>query len=261
MNPNRPDRRADRAETERLLDAARAAAPAEPPTPEHALPATPEPLARRLAAAAAPARPGELAGEQEALAAFRAARANPQPAVSRRSRRHRLTTGAVAWIGALAATATAGVAFAAVTLDQPPDPSPPAPSSPRPSPTDAGASPSGDRGAEPGRATSGTPSTTGATPSEAVPAGQLHGLCRAWQAKKPDQREKALRTPGFQELVTAAGGAAQVGPYCQELVPEATPTPTATPVPPPTPAKPKSKQSESAKARPSDPPTEHPVRD
>ncbi|MEV7328036.1 hypothetical protein [Micromonospora sp. NPDC093244] len=260
MNPNRPDRWADRAETERLLDAARAAAS---PAPQHAPLAAPDPLAGLLAAAAAPARPGELAGEQEALAAFRAARADQQPAVSRRSRRRRLTTGAVAWVGALAATATAaGVAFAAVTLDQPPDPSPPqAPSSPRPSPTDAGASPSGDRGAVPDRATPGAPSATGVTPSGALPASQLRGLCRAWQAKKPDQREKALRTPGWRELVTAAGGPAQVGPYCQRLLHEATPAPTTSPVPPSTPPKPKSKPSESAKVKPSEPPTEHPVRD
>ncbi|MEV0807675.1 hypothetical protein AB0I41_15075, partial [Micromonospora sp. NPDC050200] len=58
------ERPADRAEAERLLDAARAGGP----------PSAGDPLARLLSAAAAPARPGELAGEEAALAAFRAAR-------------------------------------------------------------------------------------------------------------------------------------------------------------------------------------------
>ncbi|MEV4659531.1 hypothetical protein [Micromonospora sp. NPDC049301] len=251
MNPNRPDRRAERAETERLLDAARAGAPATPgSTPDGVRPAVPDPqaaatrdragtpadpdvtgadpLARLLAAAAGPVRPGELAGEEAALAGFRVARANPAPTVARRPHRRRLTTGAVAWMGALAATATAGAAFAAVRLDRAPDPAPVTPSSPSPAPSDVEATPSAGHTATPSRSTAGTPSATSTpsaigTPSAgAAPPGQLRGLCRAWQAKKPEQREKALRTPAFERLVTAAGSAGEVEAYCQRLVPEET---------------------------------------
>ncbi|MBQ0901222.1 hypothetical protein [Micromonospora sp. U21] len=251
MNPNRSDRGAERAETERLLDATRAgAAPDEvrtstPADPDAvtaevraSTPADPDvnvayPLARLLAAAAGPARPGELAGEEAALAAFRAARANPAPTVARRPHRRRLTTSAVAWTGALAATATAGAAFAAVTLDRAPDPVPVPPSSPSPTLSDVEATPSLDRTAAPSRSTPGTPSATSTpstigTPSAgAANVDQLRGLCRAWQAKKPEQRDRALRTPTFQELVTAAGGAGEVEAYCQRLAPEAKPSTSA----------------------------------
>ncbi|MEH1029438.1 hypothetical protein V6W11_16990 [Micromonospora profundi] len=245
MNPYRPDRRADRAETERLLDAAHSEATAET--------ASTEPVARLLAAAAAPARPEELAGTEAAVAAFRAARAaegvTAAPPVARRPHGRRLTTGALAWIGAVAATATAGAAFAAAGLDLTPDPEPPAPTS--------APSTSGGTAASPSVAPSRpTPSTTrpGVQPAPptpqagASPNSHLHGLCRAWQAKKPAQREKALRTPSFQRLVTAAGGAAEVEAYCQRLVPEAKPG-KSTPPSPPGPSTP----PESAKVKPSRP--------
>ncbi|MEV1159580.1 hypothetical protein AB0J27_29710, partial [Micromonospora chokoriensis] len=81
-----PFRRADHADTERLLDSAQsegvtrpgsAVTPADTDVPSPQVPgSTPaEPVARLLAAAAGPDRPGELAGEEAALAAFRAARA------------------------------------------------------------------------------------------------------------------------------------------------------------------------------------------
>ncbi|TDC59147.1 hypothetical protein E1258_19035, partial [Micromonospora sp. KC207] len=109
--PDRSDRPADRAESDRLLDAARdGRASGTGRTAE-------DPLAALLTAAAAPARPGELAGEEAALAAFRAARAAPAPTPARAPRRRRRWIGAVAWLGALAATVTAGVAVAAVGLD------------------------------------------------------------------------------------------------------------------------------------------------
>ncbi|WP_433121281.1 RNA polymerase sigma factor [Micromonospora sp. CA-246542] len=245
MNPHRPDRRAGRAETERLLDAARIdTAPALPrdvadpgaasvrqsgASPDSGT----EPLARLLAAAAGPARPTEMAGEEAALSAFRAARAVPTPAVARRPRRLRLTTGAVAWIGALAATATAGVAFAAAGLEKAPEP-PPAPSSAPPTAsahvTTGSVAPSGST--PPGR-----PSLSGSPPIGASPNGQVHGLCQAWQAKNPEQREKALRTPAFERLVTAAGGIGAVEEYCQRLVPETKPSPSP-PSPSPVPSAP-----------------------
>ncbi|MEU8154444.1 hypothetical protein AB0B94_12335 [Micromonospora sp. NPDC048986] len=268
-----PFRRADHADTERLLDSAPAwldapldQGPCAPPTaadtnsPEvsaaHAPPV--EPVAALLAAAAGPVRPGELAGEDAAVAAFRAARTNPAPAVPQRPRRRRMTTGAVAWIGAVAATATAGAAFAAVTRDRAPDPVAPAPSRPSPSPHQ-GAS----RSTEPGRsvgpdiAPPGPPPSVTATPSTGpTPVGQVHGLCRAWRAKKPEQREKALRSAAFQELVTAAGGPAKVESYCQRLVPETKPSEPAK-VTPSAPAK--GKLSPSGQAPPSPPRPGHPT--
>ncbi|MGC4746302.1 hypothetical protein ACLQ28_11640 [Micromonospora sp. DT201] len=263
-----PFRRADHAETERLLDSARAnldtasdqahrTAPVEgdATSPQVRVPSptmpSAEPVAGLLAAAAGPIRPGELAGEEAALAAFRAARANPASSAPHRQGRRRLTTGAVAWIGAVAATATAGAAFAAVTTrDWAPDPVPPAPSGTSPTP-DERAPTSGEprRSESHGTPSPGTPShgplspgppspgmpPPGTPPAHTPPEGQLHGLCRAWQAKKPEQRETALRTPAFERLVIAAGGAEEVEAYCQRLVPEVRPSDAAKPEPPPPP--------------------------
>ncbi|MFG2048872.1 hypothetical protein ACGFIW_15770 [Micromonospora sp. NPDC048935] len=250
-----PFRRGDHAETERLLDSVRADLDAtsdragrggDAASPQARVPASPGPSADRvaglLAAAAGPARPGELAGEEAALAAFRAARADPAPSVPPRPHRRRLTTGAVAWIGAVAATATAGAAFAAVTRDRAPDPVAPQPSRTSPSPQGS-APPSGEpsRSAPPGppppgRPSSGPPSpgvpSAGTPPTPGAPAGDLDGLCRAWQAKKPEERERALRTPAFERLVAAAGGPAGVEAYCQRLGPERRPSEPAKPQPP-----------------------------
>ncbi|WP_431924259.1 hypothetical protein [Micromonospora wenchangensis] len=219
----RSGRPVSRAEAERLLD------------PTGAPPSTDDPLTRLLAAAAAPARPDELAGEQAALAAFRATRgaAAPGPAPAGR-RRPRLTTGVVAWIAALAATATAGVAFAAVTLDRPAERAPgPVPSATatatatvRPSPHRSEPqrhSPSGRPG---GTAPGGGPSAPPAPPGPSGPAsaGKLVGQCRAYLAKPPPQRAKALTKPGYADLVAAAGGADRVEAYCRTLVPEHPPS-------------------------------------
>ncbi|WP_328421687.1 hypothetical protein OG470_06345 [Micromonospora sp. NBC_00389] len=220
MSFRRSGRLADRAAADRLLDAARAAT-----STEGAVPA--DPLAGLLAAAAAPARPVELAGEQGALAAFRAARAAPASAPARVPGRRRFTAGALAWVAGVLATATAGAAFAAVTLDPPGAPVPPsgpatpAPTTGRPdgSPTGGGAPTAGDPGRSPT-----VPSARRSPSSGPQDRAQLGGLCRAYLAKKPAQREKALATSGFQPLVAAAGGgAAQVDAYCQRLVPDTKP--------------------------------------
>ncbi|MEU1363609.1 hypothetical protein ABZ356_27610 [Micromonospora zamorensis] len=145
----------------------------------------------------------------------------------------------------MAVTATAGAAFAAVSQDWVPGPGAPEPT--RTSPTPGQGSP---RSGEPSRSPSspatpspGTPSprppspstppAPGTPPAHTAPGGSLHGLCRAWLAKKPDQREKALRTPAFQRLVTAAGSVGQVEEYCQRLVPGKKPSEPAKVTPPP----------------------------
>ncbi|SCL45451.1 hypothetical protein GA0070606_0750 [Micromonospora citrea] len=253
MTFRRSERPADRAESDRLLDAAR--------TPDAA---EPESLARLLSAAAAPARPGELAGEEAALAAFRAARAAaPGTAVAapRPPRGRRFTAGAVAWAAGVVVTATAGAAFAAVTLDRPDEPTP---SSPRPStPAPATTEPQEGGSTDPtgGGAPSGTPTDAPASPSGAPTSGavtppgppggrpgggprspeqrteQLRGLCRSYLAQPAAQREKTLDTSAFAGLVTAAGGREAVDGFCRELVPDAEPQksrrvgPTALPTP------------------------------
>ncbi|SBT66407.1 hypothetical protein GA0070622_3427 [Micromonospora sediminicola] len=224
MHPRRPD---DRAESDRLLDAARLGAPA---------PDDGDPLIRLLAAAAAPASADELAGEERALAAFRAARAAPPPAPAPRARR-RLRVAAA--LSGLAATAVAGVAFAAVGLDRNQEPTAP------PVPTTAGPSGAGPSGAGPSRPAPSTPTgeASGAATSPAPPPPsrsatappvdrRLAGHCRAYLAKPEPQRAKALTTPGFAELVAAAGGADRVEGYCRALEPSAAGKP---PKPKPTP--------------------------
>ncbi|WP_204291662.1 hypothetical protein [Micromonospora gifhornensis] len=49
------------------------------------------------------------------------------------------------------------------------------------------------------------------------------GLCKAYLSKPERQREKALRTPAFSELVVAAGGADNVLAYCQAVLAETDP--------------------------------------
>ncbi|MEV4482461.1 hypothetical protein [Micromonospora coxensis] len=235
---------ADRAESERLLDAARAGAPGDA-----------DPLARLLSAAAAPSRPGELAGEEAALAAFRAARAAGPATVAAPRRRRGLTTGVVAWIAGVAATATAGVAFAAVTIDRPTEPER-APRPPAPAPGSADGTP--DRSGTPtdGGPSGGPSATPGAVPSTTAgsgrpggpgnpggPAGtaELTGLCRAYLAKPAAQRERTLRTPAYADLVDAAGGIERVEAYCRDLVPEQAPaasSPEPEPEPEPSRARP-----------------------
>ncbi|GGR93858.1 hypothetical protein GCM10010169_42880 [Micromonospora fulviviridis] len=228
MSFRRSDRPADRAESERLLDAARAGTPPEPGG---------DPLAHLLAAAAAPGAPGELAGGEQALAAFRPARAAPAPvpAVAPRPR-HRFRLGAA--LAGLAATATAGVAFAAVSLDRGPEPAPPQPTTSGSTgagstgatgpgtPTDSGSGSAGPSGGVPSTApTSGASGGPGRPPT----AGQLAGLCRGYLAKSDRQRAQALETPAFADLVTAAGGADRVEGYCLALVPEKSPEPAPKP--------------------------------
>lgn len=221
MSFRRSDGPADRAESERLLDQARGG---------RRRAADPDPLVNLLAAAAAPANPGELSGEEQAMAAFRAARAGiPAPVPARVPRRRRLRAGAAAWAAGLAATATAGAAFAAVSLDRPEQPAPP-PQSGTPGNTGSGGSPSQTGSGDPtggGPASSpGVPSTAGGGPGRPAGTEQLTGLCRAYLAKPAGQRARALETAAFADLVAAAGGADRVDGLCRRLVPDPAPKPS-----------------------------------
>ncbi|MEV1147875.1 hypothetical protein AB0I76_30240, partial [Micromonospora sp. NPDC049799] len=114
------------------------------------------------------------------------------------------------------------------------------PATPAPADTASGGATSGDPtdgpGTPSGGGTTGTgslaPSVVPSTTADASatsgngrttepPAGQAAGLCRAYQAKPPSQRARALETPAFANLVTAAGGADKVEDFCRGLVGEA----------------------------------------
>ncbi|MBQ1024603.1 hypothetical protein [Micromonospora sp. C95] len=235
-------RRSRRADHERLLDAA----PDAPPT--RAASASTGPLADLLRAAAAPARERELAGEEAAVAAFRAARQPDAAVPAARRRRHRFTVGAVAWIAGLAATATAGAALAAVGMDRAGPGTPPVATSPAaPAPSTGDGTPTGEATVAP---TGGPTSVPARPPTPSVPAPSASatpstgtsghvgpgnsdnttdrpGLCRAYLAKSERQREKALGTPAFNELVVAAGGPEHVEEYCRELRASSDAEPTA----------------------------------
>jgi hypothetical protein len=51
----------------------------------------------------------------------------------------------------------------------------------------------------------------------------LRGLCRAYLAKPPAQRDRTLDTDAYAGLVTAAGSRENVDDFCRELVPDAAP--------------------------------------
>jgi len=157
---------------------------------------------RLLAAAAAPGRVTEIAGKEDALRAFQHALRTPAP-------RHRLAR-AIGRIGAIKVTALAvsvvgigGVALAATTGTLP------APAQ------DAAHS---AFGAPPARSAA-RPSTTPSQQPKASPSPSLPGLCVAYNAQPVEDRGKALQSPAFTALVTAAGGPEMVEDFCADLVP------------------------------------------
>lgn len=216
------DRPFDRLTSDRLRGAARVGRP----DGSGAAPA--DPLARLLAAAAAPPRPGELAGEQAALNAFRAARANPAPAPApvRSVGRRRFTAGAAAWIAGFAVTATAGAAMAAVTLDRPG--TPPRQTAPVQPPTGPGPAESpptgGPQKAPPGSSPAASAPTV--LPSRPEPVPGALGLCTAYLVKPLAERDRSLKSPTFSALVEAAGGPDRVDDYCRQLGPDKNTEPT-----------------------------------
>jgi hypothetical protein len=214
--------RLSREETERLLAGEALRGPARPAA---------ERLAVHLTAAAGPTQPGELAGEAAAVAAFRAARLAPvvpprRPSVLKTALGKMLTLKVGAAVaGALTA---GGVALAATGG--------PAEAPKEPNPAHASAkstsSPGSDQAGKPSMsATKGQGNSAGGSPSPSLP-----GLCKAYQAKADIERGKALDSPAFTALVTAAGGLDKVDTYCATLItpkPDKT-RPTNRPTPKPT---------------------------
>jgi hypothetical protein len=192
-------------------------------------------VAELLAAASAPARPEELAGELAAVAAFRreyrpvdrAAPPVPEPrgSVPRRPRRRRVALAGLAAVVAL----VGGTAYAAGS-GRLPDPVqrqlhealagvgvPPPDPRDTPSPKQPSASAS-------------APVPMGTAPGDA----QLLGLCRAWQAARENPGAPQPRPDEKRILAEAAGGAHRIEQYCAALVATG---PGAT-LAPPTPANP-----------------------
>ncbi|HEX2419020.1 MAG TPA: hypothetical protein VHJ83_13005 [Micromonosporaceae bacterium] len=159
-----------------------------------------------------------LPGEAAAMAAFRVAQRK-----SSRNRRHsviaKLLTLKVA-MGTATAMAAGGIAFAASngTL---------------PNPLAEQAAPQASAAAENADRDHG---------KQGSPAPSLVGLCKAYGAKVGATEEgKALDSPAFQALVTAAGAKDKVTSYCENLLASAKP-----------------KHGEAPADRPSGAPTDHP---
>ncbi len=196
MNTHRP-RRIDRKTAERLLRGDRA-------VPEGG----PDPLADLLAAATAPPRADELAGEQAALAAFREAHLvgvhqSRRGSMIKTSIAKLLTVKAAA--AAVAATAVGGVALAASTGTLP-------------SPLHHSTSTAHPTARPTGGPASGEPSAAAAGAAHASPSPSLVGLCHAYTAGAGHNPGKALDNPAFTALITAAGGKDKVAAYCAKIL-------------------------------------------
>lgn len=165
-----------------------------------------ERLAALLAAASAPGRPDELAGEAAAMAAFRA-----QPQTVRRWSLRRALTVKVAAIVTAVTVAVGGVAVASGT-GLLPVPFIPGKVGPVPSGAD------GPAGHQPGQGRTTNPANN--PPNEDVPK-----LCSDWQKKTAEEKPKALKGRQFERLVQDAGGEEKVEAFCARVL-GATPTPS-----------------------------------
>lgn len=164
-------------------------------------------LAGLLAAAAAPARAEELAGEQDVMVAFRQARLADSPAPRRQSMIKlalaKLLTVKVA--AAAAAATVAGGAALAATGNMPGPLGELGSAELRPAPAESAADRAGEGAGGLGQAS---------------PSPSLEGLCQAYLAEVGEDRGRALESPAFHVLITKAGGADEVDAFCVELVPE-----------------------------------------
>ena len=192
----------------------------------------PPALHRMFAAASAAGSPAELAGEQAALAHFRAASLSPDNTARRRSLFKTAAAKLIAAklvIGAgFAAAATGGIAVAAATNHLPGQQQ----HSGRVAPTtSASHSAAGQATSHPSSRPSSSPglgaahATSSAThPPKGTPSPSLTGLCTAFQAGAGDNPGKALENPAFTALITAAGGKDKVAAYCVTVLATAHPT-------------------------------------
>ncbi|HEX6075764.1 MAG TPA: hypothetical protein VFZ32_10945 [Micromonosporaceae bacterium] len=185
--------------------------------------------------AASAVRNPPLPGEAAAMAAFRAA----QSASSRNRRRSviaKLLTLKVA-MGTVTAVAAGGVALAASngTL---------------PNPLAEQAAPQASAAADDAHDGHGKGS----------PSPSLIGLCKAYGAKVGAKEQgKALDSPAFKALLTAAGGKDKVTSYCEDLLASAKPKRDQTPADHPTGAPTERPSRPDAPDTPTAAPTDHPT--
>lgn len=174
----------------------------------------PAALAGLLAAAVAPPRDGEVDGEQAAVAAFVAVahRANVprprSPSLIKTTLVKLLTVKAAAV--AVAVVAVGGVAAVAATGHL----SSPTGGSPVSSSTSGHPANNSSPMTHDTNGRSGTP----AAGHEATPSPSLLGLCHAYTAGAGSDHGKALDSPAFTALITAAGGRTKVDGYCATLL-------------------------------------------
>ena len=63
----------------------------------------------------------------------------------------------------------------------------------------------------------GKPSDKPGDKPDAKPSPNLHGLCQAYSAGNKDSQGKALESPAFTALITAAGGKDSVETFCADM--------------------------------------------
>jgi hypothetical protein len=178
-----------------------------------------DPLARLLAAAATPARPGELAGEDAAVSAFR--QANLGRAPRRRTRMRtafaKLATAKVALAAALA-LGGGGIALAAGGGHLPGGAGSNQQASTRPEQNSHDPAPATTKAASRPRPEQTAHQPVGPSAANGSPSPNLHGLCTAYTAQVHNNPGKALDNPAFTALILAAGGKDQVAGYCATLL-------------------------------------------
>ena len=167
-----------------------------------------EALVQLLTAVRAAPRPHELTGEAAAVRAFQMAQAGLLPVAAARPQQRRLAglLGAKVALAALLVATTGGVALgaAAGTLGG----------------ADEATTPGGIAGGHPSPTAGPDVSPTPATSASGRPTDSpsLFGLCRAYRAEANENRRRALQTPRFAELVSAADGREKVPSYCDRLL-------------------------------------------
>lgn len=150
-----------------------------------------EALAGLLAAAAGPARDSELAGEEQAVTAFRVA-AHHIPATQPR-RPSMISKLLTLKLALAAAAAGGGLALAASTGHLP----------------TGGSSPAAQSSA------SAAASARSSGHPAASPSPSLHGLCVAYTHGVSTSKGKALDNPAFTALINTAGGKDNVAAFCK----------------------------------------------
>jgi hypothetical protein len=158
-------------------------------------------LASLLAFAAAPEAGRELAGEAEAVTAFRRAHLGPATQPRRPSMSATKLLVAKAVIVAVGVSG-GGVALAAATGHMP------ANLTGKPAAASSAA------------AATAMPAAGGKSTSHPAssPSPSLHGLCQAYTAHVGSSPGKALDSPAFTALITAAGGKDSVTAFCASLL-------------------------------------------